>query len=814
MTINRKSGAPLKSKLERLRCGAKTRAGGHPDLRIIPSPRRSMMRRGCRRPAPGNNMRLLRFTGSNTRRFAAAFALAALTGAGGVGLALTPLGMDFEKNVALPWLFAARGALPGPHEIAVAAIDRHTGGNLGMPALTREWPRSVHGRLGSALAARGASAIAFDMDFHRPRSDEEDTTFAKNVADADRVVLFQRLTGRRQLLTDAQGRRTGGSVWVEEILSPVAPLAHAAKALAPWALPKQQVAVYQFWTFKPSVGGAPTLPSVALHLHARKGLGRWWEIFTRLIGEAAADRSGRAPEIRREMAALRNSFLADPGLAKRVLREVDAAGGSGMTARQKRLAKAVIGLYSGPDHRFIDFYGPPGSIATIPYHAVIKGSDPNVTEEALDLRDKVVFVGFSDLDDPGQPDRFFTAFTREDGVDLSGVEIAAQALGNLLAARTLRPSETGLTAAVVAAFGLAVALLAYLLPAIVAVPAVLALGLAYAYGVLHQFESAGLWLPAANPIMVQLPFALLLGLLGQYLIERRQQRRVRATLSRYVDPALTDRLIAGGIDILGGRETNATILFSDIRGFTALTEASGAQETVRLLNEYFTIMVPCITDEGGMLDKFMGDAIMAAFGVPVERDDDEDRAARAGIAMLTRLRRWNAERAAAGLAPINIGIGLNTARIVSGNIGSPKRMDFTVIGDGVNLAARLETACKQYGAEFLLSETTFDKLKGQYRMREIDRVVVLGKSEPVRVYEVLEHHSEETFPHYEDVITRTAEGRDHFTAGRWDEAAAAFEAALKLHPGDKLSGLYIQRCAEMKANPPEHWEGVWRLDEK
>ena len=143
------------------------------------------------------------------------------------------------------------------------------------------------------------------------------------------------------------------------------------------------------------------------------------------------------------------------------------------------------------------------------------------------------------------------------------------------------------------------------------------------------------------------------------------------------------------------------MLFSDIRSFTTMTEQLGAQGTVALLNEYFTLMVDCIHREEGMLDKFIGDAIMAAFGIPVAHDDDDDRAVRAAIAMMRECRRWSRDRVQRGQQPVDIGIGLNTDMVVSGNIGSKKRMDYTIIGDGVNLASRLESACKHYSAQIL-----------------------------------------------------------------------------------------------------------------
>jgi len=291
------------------------------------------------------------------------------------------------------------------------------------------------------------------------------------------------------------------------------------------------------------------------------------------------------------------------------------------------------------------------------------------------------------------------------------------------------------------------------------------------------------------------------------------EKRMKSTMSRYMDPALADELMSSG-DLLGGRETTATVLFSDIRGFTPLTEALGATGTVTLLNDYFTLMVDCIVKEGGMLDKYIGDAIMAAFGVPMEHDDDEDRAVRCSIAMLKSLDVWNAERQAAGQLPVNIGIGLNTDLIVSGNIGSPTRMNYTLIGDGVNLASRLESACKQYAAKLLISEYTFRKLKGTYRTRDIDEVIVKGKTEPVRVYEVLDYHSDDGFPNLMEVVGHFKEGRKHFGAGAWDKAIGSFRQALAAHPKDKLSDIYIGRCEYMKANPPDHWDGVWKLESK
>ncbi|MBI3552075.1 MAG: GAF domain-containing protein [Elusimicrobia bacterium] len=293
------------------------------------------------------------------------------------------------------------------------------------------------------------------------------------------------------------------------------------------------------------------------------------------------------------------------------------------------------------------------------------------------------------------------------------------------------------------------------------------------------------------------------------------EKRMKSTMARYMDPARADQLLSGGEDILGGKSTLATVLFSDIRSFTTFSEELGPQTTVNLLNKYFTLMVECIQAEGGILDKFIGDAFMAGFGVPVAHADDEDRAVRCAIAMLAELRVWNGYRIKASRKPIEIGIGLNTDTVVSGNIGSPKRMDYTMIGDGVNLAARLESACKHYGTRILVSEGTCKRLKGTYRIRDIDDVVVKGKTKPVRIYEVLDHHTDESFPRLMEVTGHFGEGRKAYAAGRWDQALNAFHEALRLHPEDKVSRYYVERCERLKSRPPEsEWNGVWAMEEK
>jgi len=183
--------------------------------------------------------------------------------------------------------------------------------------------------------------------------------------------------------------------------------------------------------------------------------------------------------------------------------------------------------------------------------------------------------------------------------------------------------------------------------------------------------------------------------------------------------------------------------------------------------------------------------------------------------MIRSLQGWNSRRVADGKRPVSMGIGLNTDTVVSGNIGSPKRMDYTLIGDGVNLASRLEGLCKQYHANILISENTFRRLKGTYRIREVDRVQVKGKTQSVGVYEVLDYHTEETYANLPEVMNHFRDGLALYRRREWVRAIAMFDEALRLNPREELARMYIDRCARFREEPPgDDWDGGWVMKTK
>lgn len=293
------------------------------------------------------------------------------------------------------------------------------------------------------------------------------------------------------------------------------------------------------------------------------------------------------------------------------------------------------------------------------------------------------------------------------------------------------------------------------------------------------------------------------------------EKRMKGTMARYMTREVAEKLMESGEAVLGGQTQEATILFSDIRSFTTISEAIGPEETVSMLNEYFSIMVDIIFRYGGILDKYIGDAIMAVFGAPFSTGEDPDRAIQAAVDMLRALKAFNQTRLLKEKTPLDIGIGISTDQILSGNIGSEKRMDYTVIGDGVNLASRLESANKFYGTKILASEYTVRKLARRYTLREVDRIRVKGKVRPVAIYEILDYHDEESFPHQAEHLEVYRDGLTCYRSRDWPTAIARFENALALHSRDRASSLYLERCRYYLEHPPaDDWDGVCIMESK
>jgi adenylate cyclase len=463
------------------------------------------------------------------------------------------------------------------------------------------------------------------------------------------------------------------------------------------------------------------------------------------------------------------------------------------------LALALSGQREADGELRIPYVGPPGSFQTFLFADVLAEKIP-----ASEFEDRIVLVGATAED---LHDAVLTPTGR--GKLMSGVEVHANILQSVqegLALRMLTNLETVTLYALIALFfGLLASRmrLRYL--------AISTVGLFILYLLSALAAASQLIL---LPILYPLSLIVLLGVADvayRYWREKMRRAWIQDAFGRYLSPKVIDKLTAGETPLkLGGTKEELTILFSDIRGFTAISEHLAPEQLVSLLNEYLTAMTDVVLASDGVLDKYIGDAIMAFWGAPLPQADHAVRAATTAVRMKERLlelqKKWKAE----GRPQVNIGVGMNTGSVIVGNMGSERRFDYTVIGDDVNLASRLEGLTKFYGVTILISEETKRHLEGKFVTRPIDRVAVKGRKEPVNVFELLpasDKGPSELANRYEDALNA-------YFAHRFDEAAAVF-ASLAKDFQDKPSAVLLERCKMLASSPPPpNWDGTYIAKEK
>jgi adenylate cyclase len=289
-----------------------------------------------------------------------------------------------------------------------------------------------------------------------------------------------------------------------------------------------------------------------------------------------------------------------------------------------------------------------------------------------------------------------------------------------------------------------------------------------------------------------------------------QEKRMKTTMYRYMTPGVADRVMALGEDaLMVGERKDVTILFSDIRGYTTLTESLEASKVVDLLNQYFETMVEAVFNYEGTLDKFIGDALMAVFGAPLPVENHAWMAVQSALDMRRRLKEFNDRRYLELQPQIHVGIGISSGEVVSGNIGSQKRMDYTVIGDGVNLSSRLESVTKEYGCDIILSEYTYQHCRDKVWVRELDTIRVKGKHQAVKIYELLGQSNQALSDEEQRFLNIYEKGRLAYVKMDFDQAIANFAEAHQLRPKDQAVNVHLHRAQGYQLNPPPpDWDGV------
>ncbi len=666
----------------------------------------------------------------------------------------TTLFAGFESKTVDARMRWSRGQ-QADDRIVVVAVDPESINQLGR----WPWPRSTVAELVRRIHQGGASVIALDMIFSEPtRGDStEDDALAAAIRDAGNVVpgFFLRL----------QADLTKPPVLPSPIESAIQPQA-----------------------------GFP-------------GIRRYGGIETQLpaITEAAPQgghfvaREDSDGTIRHYPLVLSYDDALYPALALRAVQRQLGNPPIAVTPVQSVVPQLTLGEKSIPidesGELWINWIAPWKAFKYVPAAAVLNGTaDPSA------LRDKLVFVGFTET---GLAD----SITSPWDTAIPGVEVHAMVADNLLRHRFVRDGALELAWSMVATLLLGALcgmsatwtrrpLMGALLGALVLSGYLVLAQQAFQFGARHL----QLFLP-----LIAGAAAFTASTVWRNVFAEARAKQIRRVFSQYVSPAIVDEMLKDPDAVrLGGERRELTVLFADIRGFTSLAETMPPEQTVSLLQEYLTPMTQLIQAQGGTLDKYMGDGIMAFFGAPVAQTDHAPRAAAAALAMRAALDDLNKGWDARGLPEIRCGIGLNSGPMAVGNIGSSMIFDYTVIGDNVNLGSRIEGLTRTYGVDVIVSATTAELLSESLVMRELDAVRVKGRREPVQIFEL-------TPPGELSQQFRAAyaEGLRLYRARRFAAARVEFEAARGERPADLPCQLFIKRCRSYELDPPDSdWDTV------
>ena len=451
----------------------------------------------------------------------------------------------------------------------------------------------------------------------------------------------------------------------------------------------------------------------------------------------------------------------------------------------------------------INYNGGASSFNYIPSHEVL-GPDFDITR----LENKIVLVGATA---PDLHDVWFTPTAKSE--PMPGIEVQANLIQTILNQDFLQPIADWVT-----------------IFSILALSVILGLGLPRFRALWNMISFAGLFVLYVLAVIVIFDFGFILNILFpllslifsfvlltvyRYMHEEGEKKQVKRAFEFYLSPHVIKEVLQDPKKLaLGGEKKELTIMFSDIRGFTALSEGLSPEHLTHLLNKYLTQMTEIVLSHDGVLDKYIGDAIMAFWGAPLPQPHHAERAARTALDMVRVLNEFNRDKKWPAGREINIGIGLNTGEVIVGNMGADKRFDYTVIGDAVNLGSRAESLNKQYGTKIIITEFTKNALSDEFVCRLLDKVAVKGKKQPVKIYELI-CFKNEIAPKQKEVIQLYEQAFELYQNKKWDKAREILAKLAKLIQDDLAVKNLIERCEQFKKHPPsKDWNGVWIMQTK
>jgi len=454
----------------------------------------------------------------------------------------------------------------------------------------------------------------------------------------------------------------------------------------------------------------------------------------------------------------------------------------------------------------VNYLGPEKTFPHYSISDIYQGNHPKGT-----FNNKIVLIGATAI---GLGDIRFTPVSSSG--EYPGLEIHANVIDNILNSNFLHKPQWAKIYDILAILIMGL-LSGFLIPTLSARN-----GILFASGlfILHILISRWLFIYFGFLINIVYPLLILACTytsitLFRYITEERERKKIRGAFSYYVSSSVVNEMLKSPDKLkLGGDKKELSVLFSDIRAFTTISEGLTPEELVHLLNEYLTVMTDIVFKYEGTLDKYMGDAIMAVYGAPLEQSDHPSRACYSALNMMEGLKRLNKSWILEGKKPLDIGIGINTGMMMVGNMGSDQRFDYTVMGDAVNLGSRLEGANKAYQTNILISDSTYKRVKDEFVCMEMDSVKVKGKTLPVNIYQLV-GESSNVSDKYKEAISYFHKGLQLYKRQQWDAAIEAFQIVTAMEKDIHAAELYIERSSDLKSNPPPpDWDGVFTMKTK
>jgi adenylate cyclase len=735
----------------------------------------------------------------------------------GLMISLTLLGASLEENLGLHVLFRLRGARIAPKEVVIITLDENSARRLNVPGIPRKWPRSLHARLVSTLAEKNPAVIAFDLIFAEAHLPDHDDLLAKAISNAGNVVLAQWFQSEKMPVYERAKAKTG-YLYIEKTFPPLSRFEICALGSAPFVLPKVPVKLNSYCAFMPSVEDEPSLPVLVFQIYALNAYDEMIELLREfspsVIPKIPANKDTVISEknVKNLVRILRNQFQKNSVEANKILNSLPCRMPAADNSGKICVLRSLIRTYQGPERRYLNFYGPPGTILTIPYYQVLEGlKNHGMFRYNLDFKDKVIFIGHSEPMRLEQKEGFHTVFSQADGLDISGVEIAATAFSNILEDMHVTPLSPAGHLLILGFWGLFIGSLCMAMPAAAGAGSVAGFSILYIWIIHYLFRQHALWLPLVIPIFLQVPVAFFGGVLWKYFIANKERKNIRTAFGYHLPDEVVDQLAKNLKNIKSGaRLVHGTCLVTDAEQYTALSEKMNPENLNTFMNRYFEVVFNPVRRNSGIISDIKGDSVLAIWAAAYPDSELRYLACSAALEIIYAVNEFN-RRSDPLQLPTRIGI--HSGLMSLGHIGAIDHFEYRAAGDIVNTASRMEGLNKYLGTTALVSADVIDELE-EFLFRNLGEFVFAGKSKPIEVFELI-CRVEEAGPFQLDLCNVFSKGFDAYRNRDWKSAIDLFNHAMQLEGGKGPSRFYLELCKNYWKNPPDpNWDGAVYLSSK